>query len=443
MLGDGFLDWLRKQDDRTKTGLIAQLEERERALIRHDWPLWRREAQSPPRGAWNCWVICAGRGFGKTRTGAEWVRESAILDPDARIALVAASLGEARSVMVEGESGVLAICPPNYRPFYEPSLKRLTWPNGAMAFLYSAAEPESLRGPQHSHAWCDEIGKWPGVSGKAEAAWDNLAMGLRLGLHPKVVATTTPRATALVRRLVGEETRGLAHISRGTTYENAANLPPRFVATIRERYGHTALGRQELDGVLLEEIEGALWTRALLESCRDDRAGDPLQRVVVGVDPPASDRGDECGIVVCGVDAGGIAQVLADCSVAKASPERWARAVAEAARGWKADRVVAEANQGGQMVASVLRAADIALPLKLVHASRGKVTRAEPVAALYEAGRVRHAGMFAQLEDQLCGLVAGGAYEGPGRSPDRADALVWALSELMLGWRQEPRVWQI
>ncbi|MGY8974224.1 MAG: terminase large subunit domain-containing protein, partial [Sphingomonadales bacterium] len=221
MLGDGFLDWLRKQDDRTKTGLIAQLEERERALIRHDWPLWRREAQSPPRGAWNCWVICAGRGFGKTRTGAEWVRECAILDPDARIALVAASLGEARSVMVEGESGVLAICPPNYRPFYEPSLKRLTWPNGAMAFLYSAAEPESLRGPQHSHAWCDEIGKWPGVSGKAEAAWDNLAMGLRLGLHPKVVATTTPRATALVRRLVGEETRGLAHISRGTTYENA------------------------------------------------------------------------------------------------------------------------------------------------------------------------------------------------------------------------------
>ena len=235
----------------------------------------------------------------------------------------------------------------------------------------------------------------------------------------------------------------MAHISRGTTYENAANLPPRFVATIRERYGHTALGRQELDGVLLEEIEGALWTRARLEACRDDRAGDPLQRVVVGVDPPASDRGDECGIVVCGLDAGGIAQVLADCSVAKASPERWARAVAEAARGWKADRVVAEANQGGQMVASVLRAADLALPLKLVHASRGKVARAEPVAALYEAGRVRHKGLFAQLEDQLCGLIVGGGYEGPGRSPDRADALVWALSELMLGRRQEPRVWQI
>jgi phage terminase large subunit-like protein len=245
MLGKGFLDWLREQDDRTKTGLIGQLEERERALIRHDWPLWRREAQSPPRGAWNCWVICAGRGFGKTRTGAEWVRECAILDPDARIALVAASLGEARSVMVEGESGVLAICPPNYRPFYEPSLKRLTWPNGAMAFLYSAAEPESLRGPQHSHAWCDEIGKWPGVSGKAEAAWDNLAMGLRLGLQPKVVATTTPRATALVRRLVGEETRGLAHISRGTTRAPSPPTCSRCVGpwTARWSTGSTRRGK--------------------------------------------------------------------------------------------------------------------------------------------------------------------------------------------------------
>ncbi|MFA6218950.1 MAG: terminase family protein [Erythrobacter sp.] len=448
MLSDGFLDWLLRKDDRVRLALVQSLEDKERALLQHNWPLWRRAGQRPPDADWSCWLVCAGRGFGKTRAGAEWVRETAILDPRARIALVGASLGDARAVMVEGESGVLNISPPDYRPYFEPSLKRLTWPNGAMAFLYSAAEPDSLRGPQHSHAWCDEIGKWPANAGQAETCWDNLSMGLRLGPHPRIVATTTPRPTALVRRLTAEAGRGLVHVSRGSTYDNARNLPLRFVTAMKRQYGRTALGRQELDGELLEDIAGALWNRSLLERCRQtpsSLAGEAatFTRVVVGVDPPASERGDECGIVVCALEASGVAQVLADCSVTKASPERWARAVAAAASAWSADRVVAEANQGGAMVASVLRAAELSLPLKLVHASRGKAARAEPVAALYEAGRVRHAGMFAKLEDQLCGLMAGGGYEGPGRSPDRADALVWALSELMLGKGGRPRVRQV
>jgi phage terminase large subunit-like protein len=253
-----------------------------------------------------------------------------------------------------------------------------------------------------------------------------------------LVATTTPRAVPLVKRLLGQAD---TLVTRGRTKDNADNLPPGFLRSVRAEFGQSLLARQELDGELIEDIEGALWSRALLEQCRGDSVPRELTRIVVGVDPPASAEGDECGIVVCGLGTDGIARVLADCSVRKPSPERWARAVAEAARAWTADRVVAEANQGGAMVGSVLRAAHQALPLKLVHASRGKAARAEPVAALYEAGRVWHCGTFAALEDQLCGLMAGGDYEGPGRSPDRADALVWALTELMLGKSARPRVW--
>jgi phage terminase large subunit-like protein len=378
-----------------------------------------------------------GRGFGKTRAGAEWVREIAEADPTARIALVAASLGEARRVMVEGDSGLLAIAPPKKRPAFEPSKRMLTWPGGARATLYSAGEPESLRGPQHSHAWCDEIAKWDQAGGRATGTWDNLLLGLRLGRAPRAVATTTPRAVPLVKRLLGQpETL----VTRGTTIDNADHLPPGFLRSVRVEFGRSVLARQELDGELIEDIEGALWSRGLLEHCREDAAPVELTRVVVGVDPPASAEGDACGIVVAALGADGVARVLADCSVRRPSPERWARAVAEAARAWHADRVVAEANQGGDMVASVLRAAHQSLPLKLVHASRGKAARAEPVAALYEAGRVRHCGTFAGLEDQLCGLMAGGGYEGPGRSPDRADALVWALTELMLGKVKAPRI---
>ena len=440
-------NWFRTAGDKgnaRRARLDKLLKPHERAaLATWHWEVWGRDEQLAPPGDWRVWLICAGRGFGKTRAGAEWVRDVARHDPEARVALVGASLPEVRSVMVEGESGILAAAPGALAPDYEPSLRRLVWPNGAQAFLYSAGEPESLRGPQHSHAWCDEVAKWENAGGRAIAAWDNLQMGMRLGEHPRVLATSTPRRVALMLRLLEEALDGAVAVAQGRTRDNAGTLPTAYYDAMLGQYADSSLGRQELDGEMLAEADGALWTRAMLEGCRVSGASEELTRVLVGVDPPASERGDACGIVVCGIGANGVAQVLADCSVEKATPERWARAVAAAASAWNADRVVAEANQGGAMVASVLRAADVSLPLKLVHASRGKVARAEPVAALYEAGRVRHAGMFAKLEDQLCGLMAGGGYEGPGRSPDRADALVWALTELMLGKNTRPRVRQV
>lgn len=438
---DGRAEFLLGLKPRRRAALLAAMDLRQRRSLRHHWQLWAHRGQLPPEGDWLGWLILAGRGFGKTRAGAEWVRAVAEADPAARIALVGASLGEVRGVMVEGDSGLLAIAPRGLRPRFEPSKRQLTWPGGAQATLFSAGEPESLRGPQHSHAWCDEIAKWDNGGGKADMAWDNLLLGMRLGECPRAVATTTPRAVPLLKRL-------LAHpevaVTRGRTFDNKANLPPRFIGAVRREYGRSALGRQELDGELIADIEGALWTRAMLEACREAAPAGPdpgfWTRVVVAVDPPASAHGDACGIVVCALGADGIARVLADASAEKASPERWARAVARAADAWSADRVVAEANQGGAMVESVLRAADVALPVRLVHASRGKSARAEPVAALYEAGRVRHAGQFPALEDQLCGMLAGGGYQGPGRSPDRADALVWALGELLLGRRGTPRI---
>jgi phage terminase large subunit-like protein len=424
-----------KPDERSVE--LKRLSPRQRRSMKRHWHLWAHEGQIPPERGWHSWLIMAGRGYGKTRAGAEWVREIAEADPTARIALIGASLGEARRVMVEGPSGLLAIAPPRNRPVFEPSKRQITWPNGAVATLYSAAEPESLRGPQHSHAWCDEIAKWVQSGGKAESAWDNMLLGLRLGRAPRVTATTTPRAVPLLKRLLAQPD---VAVTRGTTADNKDNLPPGFLRSVQARFGRSLLARQELEGELIEEIEGALWNRALIEDCREEGARSEARRVVIGVDPSASPGGDECGIVVCAIGADGIARVLADCS-RRASPEGWAQAVAGAARAWGADRVVAESNQGGAMVASVLRAAEIALPVKLVRAWNGKAARAEPVAALYEAGRVRHAGQFPQLEDQLCGLMAGGDYEGPGRSPDRADAMVWAMTELMLGQRSEPRIW--
>lgn len=400
--------------------------------LAYDWAYWRRAAQVPPEGDWRGWFIMAGRGFGKTRMAAEWVRSVAEKDGEARIALVAATLHEARTIMVEGESGLLAIAPPHCRPVYEPSLRRLSWPSGAQATLYSASEPNSLRGPTHSHGWADEIAKWE----NGPESWDNLAMTLRLGARPQIVATTTPRPVPLVRRLLADP--GFM-LTRGTTADNRANLPPAFLGAMERIYAGTRLGRQELAGELLDDVEGALWSRDLIERCRADSTP-PLTRVVIGVDPPASAKGDACGIVAVGFDADGHAWVLADASVRGKSPEGWARAVATAAARWQADRVIAEANQGGDMVAATLRAANVALPVRLAHASRGKVTRAEPVAALYENARVHHVGAFPDLEDELCGLMTGGGYEGPGRSPDRADALVWAVTEGVLGTAPQPRV---
>jgi phage terminase large subunit-like protein len=423
--------------------IAAALDQTERDEFPWHWQLRARPEQRPPAGYWRVWMIMAGRGFGKTRAGAEWVRTIAESHPQARIALVSASLAEARAVMVEGESGLLAICPPDRRPIFEPSLRRVRFANGSQAQLFSAAEPESLRGPQHSHAWCDEIGKWPLSHERATQCWNNLLLGLRLGDDPRIAVTTTPRAVPLVKRLIGQTADGSVQITRGSTFDNARHLPLRFLDAIESEFAGSQLARQEIAGELLEDIEGALWTRSLLEQVRESGALPPHQRVVVAVDPPASASGDECGIIVAALGEDGVGRVLADCSAAGVAPAEWARRVADATQQWSADRVVAEANQGGAMVESVLRAADQSLPVRLVHAARGKVARAEPVAALYAAGRVRHVGMFARLEDQLCGLMVGGSYAGPGRSPDRADALVWGLSELMLGRRALPSVRQM
>ncbi|MGD9810051.1 MAG: DNA-packaging protein [Sphingobium sp.] len=405
-----------------------------RELLLHDWAYHARPEQLPPAGDWRIWLMMAGRGFGKTRSGAEWVRSLAEADGSARIALVGATLQEARAVMVEGESGLLSVAPRWDRPSWQPTLRRLVWKSGARAMLFGAAEPESLRGPQFTHGWADELAKWPA----AESAWDNLMMGLRLGTRPRLVATTTPRPVPIVRRLIGQDD---VVVTRGRTLDNAAHLAPGFLEAMLRDYDGTALGRQELDGELIDEPEGALWTRAMIERCRVPcgdlaRPGEtPFVRVVVAVDPPASAGGDACGIVAAGLGVDNRAYVLEDGSVAGASPERWASRVCAMALRWGADRVIAEANNGGDMVASVLRAAQADLPLRLVHASRGKSARAEPVAALYERQRVAHAGRFAELEDQLCGMMAGGDYCGPGRSPDRADALIWAMTELMLNRR--------
>ncbi|WP_233999641.1 DNA-packaging protein [Erythrobacter sp. CCH5-A1] len=426
--------------ERVYRELPDELDQNQMNSFNYLWEYTARKNQLPPPGDWRVWMIMAGRGFGKTRAGAEWVRMIADANPDARIALVSASLAEARAVMVEGESGLLAICRPGHKPHFEPSLHRVRFANGAQAQLFSAAEPEALRGPQHTHAWCDEIGKWPLAHERATRCWDNLMLGMRLGEHPRVAVTTTPRAVPLVKRLVAQAAKGEeVVITHGKTGDNV-RLPDRFLDAVESEYAGTLLARQEMDGELLEDIEGALWTRSLLEQSREAGAVPEAARMVVAVDPPASANGDECGIIVAALGVDGITRVMADCSISGASPADWARRVADTAREWNADRVVAEANQGGAMVESVLRAADEMLPVKLVHASRGKVARAEPVAALYSAGRVRHVGVFARLEDQLCGMLVGGTYAGPGGSPDRADALVWALSELLLGRNGRPSV---
>jgi len=392
-----------------------------------DWRFWARPEQIPPKGNWTTWLYMGGRGTGKTRSGAEWVVERALTGAGRRIALVAATLVDARDVMVEGDSGILAISPPWFRPHYEPSKRRLTWANGAIATLYSAEEPDSLRGPQHDSAWCDELAKWKYLND----AWDNLQFGLRLGRRPQQAVTTTPRALVALKSIIA---RSDTVVTRGTTYDNRHNLAPAFFTEVIRRYEGTRFGRQEINAELLEDVPGALWTRTLLDAARLKTGESPpdLVRVVVGVDPSGTRGGDDrdrVGIVAAGKGVDGHAYVLADytCSL---SPNGWGRRVAEAVERHAADCVVAEQNFGGAMVESVLAAAGVSARVKMVTASRGKIVRAEPIAALYEQGRVRHALNLAALEDQFCAFTTEG-YVGQ-NSPDAADAAIWALTELML-----------
>nr|WP_295661542.1 terminase family protein [Polymorphobacter sp.] len=385
--------------------------------------------QRPPDGDWTTWLILAGRGFGKTWAGAAWVDECARSVKGARIALVGATLGDARSVMVEGDAGVLAVA--RLRPKFEPARRLLTWKNGSTASLFGAIEPDSLRGPSFHFAWGDEAAKWV----HAADALSNLRLTLRNGSSPRLLLTTTPRPLPWLKAMAGGSP-GVV-VTRGRTVDNRANLAPSFLDSVARDYGGTRLGRQELQGEIIDDLDGALWTRAMVEACRVGVVP-RVTRTVIAVDPPATQTGDACGIVVVALGADGHGYVLADRSVEHAAPDVWARAVVAAADEFAADLIVAEVNNGGEMVASVLRQVDNSLPIKPVHAARGKVARAEPVSVLYVHGKVHHAGAFPALEDELCGLMTGGGYAGPGRSPDRADALVWAVSELLLG--KSPRV---
>lgn len=372
--------------------------------------------------------MLGGRGAGKTRAGAEWVRGVALGHPGfeppgaGRIALVAETYADLREVMIDGPSGLLAVHPRSERPVYEPTRRRLVWPNGAVALGFSAEDPEALRGPQFEAAWADEIGKWRhGVE-----AWDMLQFGLRLGSRPRQVATTTPRATPLVKRLVAEA--GTV-VTRAATRLNAHNLAPSFLDAIVSTYGGTRLGRQELDGELLEDREDGLWTRDAIERTRI-RTAPELRRIVVAVDPPAggTKRSDACGIVAAGLGADGRIYVLEDATLSTARPELWAAQAVALYRRLEADALVAEVNQGGEMVRSVIAGVDPSVPVAAVRATRGKWLRAEPVAALYAQGRVAHVGAHPELEDEMCAFGLDGLAEG--RSPDRVDALVWAATYL-------------
>jgi phage terminase large subunit-like protein len=396
--------------------------------LKYDWEFWARDNQLPPAGAWQNWVLCAGRGFGKTRSGAEWIRAEATRGGRRRLALVAPTAADARDVMVEGESGILAVSPPGERPLYEPSKRRLTWPNGAMATVYSADEPERLRGPQHDGAWCDELASWRFV----DAAWANLQFGLRLGQNPQVVVTTTPKPLKIIKDIMSLST---TVVTRGSTFENRGNLAESFIEAVRGRYEGTRLGRQELYAEILEDAEGALWKRDELEDHRV-RAAPELKRIVVACDPAATsgEEANETGIVVAGVSRDGQGYVLDD-RTTRASPLKWAEAAVTAYHLFKADRLIAETNQGGEMVKSTIGTVDPKVAYKGIHATRGKLTRAEPVAALYEQGKVHHVGAFPDLEDQLCQWTPGSP------SPDRLDALVWALTELMLDGEKPRKVY--
>ncbi len=398
-----------------------------------DWEFTGRPEQKPPEGGWRNWLLMGGRGSGKTRAGAEWVHELAAGSgprSDLRIALVAETLGDAREVMVDGVSGIWRVAR-RMRPEVEISRRRLVWPNGAMAQFFSSEDPESLRGPQFHFAWCDELAKWK----YAEETFDMLQFALRLGTAPRQLITTTPRPLPLLKRLIADPGTRLTRIA---TVDNAKNLAPGFIAALQARYGGTRLGRQELGGELVEDREDALWKREQIEALTV-RMTEPLRRIVVAVDPPASaGRSSCCGIVVAGLLGSGRAVVLADCSVEGASPADWANAVVRAYRRFEADRIVAEINQGGDMVAAMLKSVDVNLPVTTVRAMRGKYLRAEPVAALYEQGRVVHAARFTALEDQMCDFGPDGLSSG--RSPDRLDALVWALTALILEGAGEPRV---
>lgn len=386
-------------------------------LLKYDWEFWGRPNQLEPPGDWKIWLILAGRGWGKTRTGAEFVLKK-IKEGHRRVALVAPTAADARDVMVEGESGILAISPPWDMPNYEPSKRRITWNNGAIATLYAAERPDRLRGPQHDLFWADELATW-----KYLETWDMLMFGLRLGDNPMGIVTTTPRPIKLLKELIKEKN---THVTKGSTYENRGNLASVFFEKIISKYEGTRLGRQELEAEILDDNPNALWSRANIEDNKVTKHPQ-LRRIVVAIDPAATDNdtSNETGIIVAGLGVDGQGYVLDDLTI-KDSPHGWGKQAVTGYYKHRADRIIGEVNNGGDMIEYVIKSVDGTVPFKKVHASRGKITRAEPVAALYEQNKIHHVGNFPLLEDQLC------EWEPGQESPDRMDALVWAITELML-----------
>ena len=407
------------------------------ALMALPWmfEFWALPHQLPPEGAWKTWVIMGGRGAGKTRAGSEWVRaqvEGSLpkdMGSARRVALVGETVDQVREVMIFGDSGIMACSPPDRRPEWQAGRHQLVWPNGAVAQVFSAHEPDSLRGPQFDAAWVDELAKWK----KGQETWDQLQFALRLGDNPRQVVTTTPQNVGVLKAILKNPSTVKTH---APTAANRAYLAASFLEEVQTRYAGTSLGRQELDGELLETVEGALWQQGALDRARVATVPH-LNRIVVAVDPPVTGHkgSDECGIVVVGAFTEGPPQnwravVLEDASVTGASPDEWARAAIAAMDRHKADRLVAEVNQGGDLVETMIRQIDPLVPYRAVHATRGKMVRAEPVAALYEQGRVSHVAGLRRLEEQMCQMTNGG-YRGKG-SPDRVDALVWGLTDLVV-----------
>ena len=406
--------------------------------LKDSWVNFARLAQYPLSKPADTWLVMGGRGSGKTRLGAEWINALVrglppFTEKDhkyGQFALVGETLGDVREVMIEGPSGIM-LASGRDRPRFEATRRRVVWTSGAVAQMFSSEDPDSLRGPQFAAAWCDEAAKWK----HAEECFDMLQFGLRLGKRPRQIVTTTPRPSPLIRRLVADPN---VTVTRMRTAENAANLAPSFVRTVTDRYAGSRLGRQELDGVLIDDRPDALWTRAMLERAKSGYG--QMQRIVVALDPPATSKrtSDSCGIVVAAIDDADRAVVLRDATLSAAKPQEWAARAIALYREYEADCIVAEVNQGGDMVAAVLRTVDATVPVREVRASRGKWLRAEPVAALYEQGRVVHASRFPDLEDEMCDFGPDGL--SGGRSPDRVDALVWAITELLLGRRDLPRI---
>jgi predicted phage terminase large subunit-like protein len=417
---------------------IKSLTEGEAEALLYDWEFWARPNQLAPEGDWRTWLLLAGRGFGKTRTGAEWVRDQVERYGRRRIALVGRTSADCRKTMVEGDAGLLSVFPSHKRPVYEPSRRQVTFANGAIAITYSSEEPDLLRGPSHEAAWVDELASFFDANADEGSSvgttWSNLQMGLRLGENPQQVVSTTPRPIKLIKNLIASET---TITTRGTTYENRANLAPAFFQDIVSQYDGTRLGRQELLAEILEDVEGAIFTRAWIERNRVKAIKNrDLQRVVIAIDPAvtAKEGSDATGMVVAGLGTDGRGYLLDDLTC-RLSADGWASRAIQAYHDRGADKIIAEVNNGGDLVEKVIRTIEPRIAYKAVHASRGKITRAEPVAALYEQGRISHCGAFPELEDQMC------QYTGnPGESsPDRMDAMVWAFHELMLDRQTRPR----